>query len=48
MRIVWQAILPVGGLSGRQAGWKARLQPGLAATQCAARKLSAVSVGAAP
>jgi hypothetical protein len=30
---VWQAILPAGGLSGRRAGWKARLQPGLAATQ---------------
>jgi hypothetical protein len=33
MRFVWQAILPAGGLSGRRAGWKARLQPGLAATQ---------------
>jgi hypothetical protein len=40
VRFVWQAILPAGGLSGRRAGWKARLQPGLAATQTGLRRNS--------
>jgi hypothetical protein len=30
---VWQPILAAGGLSGRRAGWKARLQARLPATR---------------
>jgi hypothetical protein len=30
---VWQPILAAGGLSGRPAGWKARLQARLPATR---------------